>query len=49
MKTLFFAAAALALAADGASRADHVRPDIAYRDGAETFDNPARGVAGGGW
>ncbi len=49
MKTLFLAAAALALAAAGAPRAGHVRPDISYRDGAETFDNPARGVAGGGW
>ncbi len=28
---------------------DYVRPCISFEDGAETFDNPARGPAGGGW
>ncbi len=46
-------AASLALAAAaawGAAEADDFfRPDVSYADGAESFPNPARGCAVGGW
>lgn len=32
-----------------ASKSDFIKPEISYTDGAESFGNPARGNAGGGW
>lgn len=50
MRRLVCAALFAAVAsASPAKPSGYVRPDISFADGAETFDNPARGPAGGGW
>lgn len=33
----------------GAAKVDYIKPSLSYIDSAETFANPARGPAGGGW
>ena len=43
------ATAAAAVQAAAKNEPQHVRPQICYEDGCETFAGPARGYAPGGW